>query len=560
MNVISQFASALGRANEHPALVSGLGSDRRSLSYRELEARVDRAVQLLRQSGLRPGNKVLLAVPLSIETYIAMLAVLKAGLVIQFIDPAHGMQTLARCLRSHPPAAIIATPALMMLRLMSPELRRIPKRFTVARSRINAINICDGKIAGVAQAIERRSLEDSALLTFTSGSTGEPKAVIRTHGFLRNQFAVLRPVADLRKGDIDLVAMPMFALFNLASGITSVIPACNMKHPAKANPKLLLTQLQRENANRMVASPALLERLASYSSRVKGQLPAMACISTGGGPVGPALPGRLQAIAPGARIRTVYGSTEAEPISFIDHQSVSYADFERVREGAGLLVGKPVRGCDVRIIPNRQCGGLGPYTCARFDELTLENGKVGEIVVSGAHVLQGYADSSRDLETKFEVEGRLWHRTGDAGYFDECGQLWLAGRCNAAIRDDRGEVYPFQVEYAVAAIRGVRRAALMADNGKRLLVIETGNQPFAVDSSKIARCVADRSIDRIVTVRRIPVDKRHGAKIDYPALRLVLLGRIPRIRLAMTGVLARIHEAAHGWLRNARALLVSRRS
>ena len=153
----------------------------------------------------------------------------------------------------------------------------------------------------------------------------------------------------------------------------------------------------------------------------------------------------------------------------------------------------------------------------------------------------------------------IWHRTGDAGYFDDRGQLWLVGRCNAAIRDDRGEVYPFQVEYAVSAIPGIRRAALLADNGKRLLVIETGNRPFAVDFSKIARCVADRNIDRIVTVRHIPVDKRHGAKIDYPALRLMMLGRFARLRLALIGGLAQVHEAAHGWLRNARALLVSRR-
>lgn len=560
MNVISQFATALAFTNEHPALISGLGSDRQELSFAELEIRVNRAVQLLRDSGLRPGNKVLLAVPLSTETFVAMLAVLKAGLVIQFVDPAHGMQALARCLRAHPPAAIVATQAVMMLRHLSPELRRIGKRFTVGRSRGKAVNICDGRIAGDSQAVEPRSLEDSALLTFTSGSTGEPKAVVRTHGFLRNQFAVLKPVADLQPGDIDLVAMPMFVLFNLAAGISSVIPACNMKRPEKANPNILLAQLLQEKANRMVASPALLESLANLCLRTETQIPAMTCISTGGGPVGPSLPGRLQSIAPNARIRTVYGSTEAEPISTIDHQSVSNGDFDRVREGAGLLVGKPVCGCDVKIIPNQHCEGLGPYSRSAFNTLGLAEGQVGEIVVSGAHVLRGYADSSRDSETKIDVEGVLWHRTGDAGYFDDRGQLWLVGRCNAAIRDDRGEVYPFQIEYAVSAAPGINRAALIAENGKRLLVIETGRGAFAADCQKVARCIASTQIDRIVAVRKIPVDKRHGAKVDYPALRLLMLGRFARLRLALLGGLARIHDGTYGWFRNARAVVVNRRS
>ena len=560
MNVIGQFAAAMKKASTRPALICGIGTDRRALSYAELASRVDRAVQILRQSGLRPGNKVLLAVPLSIETYIAMLAVLKAGLVIQFIDPAHGIQTLARCLRACPPGAIIATPAIMLLRFLSPELRRIPKRFTVARSTGGAVNICDGVSVDEDQAIERRSIEDSALLTFTSGSTGEPKAIIRTHGFLRNQFAVLRPVADLQSGDIDLVAMPMFVLFNLASGITSVIPACNMKHPGKANPKILCTQLLQENVTRIVASPALLERLANHCQRTRIQLPAMRCISTGGGPVGPTLPSRLQTIAPGARIRTVYGSTEAEPISCIDHQAVSLADLDRTREGAGLLVGKPVAGCDVRIIPNRCCKGLGSLTEEAFDRVALATDEVGEIVVSGAHVLRGYADSSRDAETKIDVDGILWHRTGDAGYFNERGQLWLVGRCNAAIRDDRGEIYPFQVEYAVSAVPGIRRAALVAENDKRILVIETGGGTFSADCLRVARCIAARHIDRIIIVRRIPVDKRHGAKIDYPALHLLMLGPFARLRLGLIGILAQLHEAVHGWFRNVRAVVASRRS
>ncbi len=554
MNVIHQFVRIDERDEKRPALISGLGSDRQSLSYGELHERVDRATEVLRQTALRPGDRVLLAVPICIETYIAMLAVLKAGLVIMFVDPAHGAHTLARCLRAHPPRALIATPAILLLRLLSPELRRIPLRFTVAASRRNAINICDGIRAVTPQATEPRSLEDSALLTFTSGSSGEPKAVVRTHGFLRNQFSVLTPVAELKSDDIDLVAMPMFVLFNLAAGIASVIPACDMKHPAKASPKVLVAQLIQEQATRMVASPALFERLASYCSREHIQLPKIRCFSTGGGPVGPALPGRLQAIAPNAFVRLVYGSTEAEPIACIDSNAVSISDLSQMREGAGLLVGRPVAGCDVRIIENGLCEWSGSWTSRTFAALSLATGQTGEIVVSGKHVLQGYADSWRNRETKIEVDGTLWHRTGDAGYFDVLGRLWLAGRCDAAIHDARGELYPFQVEYAVSAVDGIRRAALIADNGKRLLVIEVSARRFEADCLRMARCIAAKDIDRIIAVNRIPMDRRHGAKVDYPALRRRLRRHHSGFRTAVMGIAVQIYRTVQGWLKTARAL------
>lgn len=560
MNVVNQFARTVERIKNRPALISGLGFARQALSYGELSERIDRATELLRQAALRPGDRVLLAVPLSIETYIAMLAVLKAGLVITFVDPAHGAQTLARCLRAHPPTALIATPAIMLLRLLSPELRRIPLRFTVAGSRGSAINICDGNRATTPQVTERRSLEDSALLTFTSGSSGEPKAVVRTHGFLRNQFAILTPVAELKPDDIDLVAMPMFVLFNLAAGITSVIPACDMKHPAQARPKVLVAQLIQERATRMVASPALFDRIASYCSRTRTSLPEIRCFSTGGGPVGPALPGRLRAIAPGARIRLVYGSTEAEPIACIDDESVSVSDLGQMREGAGLLVGRPVAGCDVRIIENRQCARSGPWTAHTFSALGLAAGQTGEIVVSGKHVLQGYADPWRNRDSKIDVDGTLWHRTGDAGYFDALGRLWLVGRCDAAIHDARGELYPFQVEYAVSAVQGIRRAALIALNGKRLLVIEASTRRFEADCLRMARCIAAQEIDRIIAVNRIPMDRRHGAKVDYPALRRRLQRDHSRIGIAMINVAAQIYRTVQGWLKTIRAMAACGRS
>src|SRR6185503_8477337 len=98
----------------------------------------------------------------------------------------------------------------------------------------------------------------------------------------------------------------------------------------------------------------------------------------------------------------------------------------------------------------------------------LESGEVGEIVVSGAHVLSGYLQGRGDEETKFRVDDAIWHRTGDAGWLDAQGRLWLLGRCAARIADERGTLWPFAVECAAQQNAAIRRAALVSDEGQRL--------------------------------------------------------------------------------------------
>ena len=517
MNVAQLFARSRRMHGSRAALIHGLGSRRRHLSYDQLAVKVNHAAWHLQNSGLQPGDKVLLAVPLSIETYVVMLAILQAGLVIVFIDPSQGKSVVERCLRGHPPAAIVATRRILNLRWLSAGLRRIPIRFAVGSGWGRVSNILEEIPSDGVLLPTLRDNEDPALLTFTSGSTGDPKAVVRTHGFLQIQFRFLRQIADLSDTDIDLVAMPMFVLFNLANGITSVIPACDVKRPGRANPQILSAQINAEYVSRVVASPALLERLAD--SCTGAEFAGIRRISTGGGPVSPALPARLKLIAPGADIVSVYGSTEAEPIASISSRSVSAADLQRSCSGAGLLAGVPVAGCEVRIIQYRREPIVNPCSARLFTSLLLDDNCIGEIVVSGEHVLQGYADSARNAETKIMMDDTVWHRTGDAGYFDDRGRLWLAGRCSAAVADERGTVFPFQVEYAACNVDGIRRAALVADSGQRVLAVEPERSHVTDALESIGKNIPDIEIDRIVPLKRIPLDKRHDAKVDYPALR-----------------------------------------
>ncbi|MEO5958853.1 MAG: AMP-dependent synthetase, partial [Opitutaceae bacterium] len=106
------------------------------------------------------------------------------------------------------------------------------------------------------------------------------------------------------------------------------------------------------------------------------------------------------------------------------------------------------------------------------------------------------------------------------GLRDERGRLWLLGRCAARIDDARGRLYPFGVECVAMTFPAVRRAAAIAHAGRRLLVIEAERDEALLQSLRVATAWAQ--IDEVRCVAALPVDARHNAKIDYPALRRML--------------------------------------
>ena len=148
----------------------------------------------------------------------------------------------------------------------------------------------------------------------------------------------------------------------------------------------------------------------------------------------------------------VYGSTEAEPIAHAPGSLLTQEDVSAMRTGRGLLAGRPVKEIQLRIIPDQWGKPIRALSLNDFDGLCLPAAEPGEIVVSGEHVLAGYLNGQGDEESKFTVAGRRWHRTGDAGYLDYAGQLWLLGRCSACIRDTHGTLYPFEVECIINQI------------------------------------------------------------------------------------------------------------
>jgi acyl-CoA synthetase (AMP-forming)/AMP-acid ligase II len=489
-----------------------------------LERDVTVAAGWLQARGLRKGSAVLVFVPMSAELYIALLAMFRLGIVALFLDPSAGRQHIEQCCARWAPDGLLAIPRAHLLRLRSAALRRIPLKMVTAGWIPGAIRwLARGGTATAAEGVSSEAVDpgDAALVTFTSGSTGLPKAAVRTHGFLVAQHRVLEPSIALKAGEVDLATLPIFTLANLASGVTTVIPDVDLRRPGNVDAARVFEQVERFGVTRITGSPALFERLIDHGRATARTLPALRKLHTGGAPVFPRLLDGLRALAPGAEIVAVYGSTEAEPIAHLAAGEISPEDRAAMQNGCGLLAGPPVSEIALRILRDRWVAPRGDITGAQLEAETLPADEVGEIVVSGEHVLRGYLGGVGDEETKFRVDGTVWHRTGDAGMLDQRGRLWLLGRCAARIDDGHGRFYPFAVECVAMNFTEVQRAAVLAHEGARWLVIETRADRRAIEPRLLA-ATRWAHIEQIRFVENMPVDKRHNAKIDYPALRRVL--------------------------------------
>jgi len=491
------------RARETPGRLAIVQPGRRAsdrITFGELRTASIGLAAELRAAGVGAGDRVLLAVPRSIRLYVALAAILRLGAVPVVIDPGQGIGRARACLRLAWPSAVVGTRATLAFALalapMIPELRgraRVAARLDRTRGPETVAGIDPGH---------------PGLLTFTSGTTGEPAPVERSHELLIAQHEALDAVLGQRPGETALATLPIFVLAHLAAGVTSVLIDADIRRPGAIDPGPVLDQIERHRPSLIVASPTVLDRLARARAARPGAGHRLERLFTGGGPVFPDVLERLEPLTTDGRATVLYGSSEAEPIAHLERLEPTMG--ETIAAGGGLPVGRPVDRIDLRIVRDGPGAGHGrpvePLTAAEVRARERPVGERGEIVVAGRHVTCG-ADR--------------WHRTGDAGRLDADGRLWLLGRCGHRVRVGERTVHPLEVEAAVRAASGLPAALLPGetDGAAPRLVLEAGRGPLEPDRLERARAsAATFGLTDLRRIRRLPVDARHAAKIDRSRL------------------------------------------
>lgn len=474
---------------------------KQKITYGEMLKSVEEYSQYFLSQGLKKGDNVLIFVPMSIELYKILLAVFYIGATAVFVDAWADKNRLNQALTIVPCKAFIGCPKAFILKLMSEKIRKVPLNFVSGHF---------GK-SSTKQDIEPVSADSVALITFTTGSTGLPKAAKRTHEFLLEQHYILKKHLNPKFEDIDLTSLPIFVLHNMACGTTSVIPDFNPQKPADISVKRILNDIKNNKITTSIGSPRFYEKMAQ-----EGKIHGLERIFTGGAPVFPKSAKLLQDQFENTTVEIVYGSTEAEPIASITSQELLNYKGD-VKDG--LLVGRPIDDINIKIIkPSDE-------PIEDFESMWLKNGEIGEICVEGKHVLKEYYNSDEAQKfAKIHYNGQVWHRTGDAGYLDDDGNLFLMGRVKNRFEYDGEEIYVFPIENALLEIDEVEIGTIMKKGSSVFMVVEPKDIKSATQKVEITEKIYDKFCDNLdyedIIFTQIPRDPRHNSKIDYDKLRM----------------------------------------
>ncbi len=505
-----------------------------SVTVRQLDALVGKIGAGLKKLGVQSGDRVIVFIPMSLPMYAAMFALQKIGAIAVFLDSWARRDQMGIAAEVVNANAILSVEKAFQYLSSVPEIAKIPNKIVVGpasgdyTARLEELMQTEDYTP--AKAVEQ---EHTALITFTTGSSGTPKGADRTHRFLAAQHYALNRHIPYQAQDADLPTFPIFSLNNLAAGVKTVIPAIDVGVPSDKDALILLAQMKATGTNCTTLSPSLLRAMYNFCLKEKHQLPFLKRIVTGGAPVSRDDLVKTQEIAPNAEILVLYGSTEVEPMAHIEAKDMisrkENEDPNWVEEGVN--VGRFDKGLDVRYLKIKK-DPIYIKSKSDWNELLVQEGEVGEIIVSGEHVCENYFNNEEAFyRAKIRDEnGVVWHRTGDLGRVDKTGDLWLVGRVHNAINRDGRYQYPVRAEIILKKLNFVDKPAFLGipdpKLGEKTVAVYTSQttpqrEQLAQWESEIRR-IMDKNgvlVDKIIYTEDIPMDPRHHSKVEYAVLR-----------------------------------------
>ena len=507
------------------------------LTFAQLDAETDAWAHRLTQAGIARGTRVLLLVRPGLSLIALCFALFKIGAVPVVIDPGMGLRAFLRCVRHTKPRALVAIPqGIWVARLFRRAFQAVSIRLRVRAHEPLTLERTAPRPAAYPVAPTRAG--ELAAILFTSGSTGAPKGVCYEHGMFEAQVNLVRTAYGIEPGEVDLPMLPIFALFNPALGMTTVVPEMDPSRPAMVDPARIVQAIEQCGVTNSFGSPVLWRRIGDHCLHSGTTLPRIRRILSAGAPVPPRLMADFRTIAPQGTMHSPYGATEALPVTTISDREVLEFAAGRTARGAGTCVGRPVPGVEVLVI------GLTdePVTALGAARI-LPCGEIGEIIVrSGSSTLAYDALPEATAASKIPDTPRAWHRMGDTGYLDTDGYLWFCGRKAERVETEAGPLFTDRCEPVFNQHSRVFRTALIglgpAGRQRPALVIEPA--PGAWPRSTKARMVLARELRELGRAcatterirlfffhRRLPVDVRHNAKIHRLTLARHFATRTP---------------------------------
>ncbi len=436
-----------------------------TVTFAELSKLAARLQSPLRASGASVGDAALLVEPLSPRMYAAVLALMGLGVTVIFVEPWMKVERIEKILALVQPKYFLSGIFGQLWSWRSSSLRKIPFKISLGTASDPSMPL-NLTVVDVADDL-------AALLTFTSGTTGEPKGVVRTHGYLRKQLKALDENLHLSKFTRpDLCIFANFALANLAMGRASLLVPSRWTPDILNHLDALPTKLQPETST---CGPAFLRRICN-----SGLFTDLKSVHVGGALTDCGIFENAFEQWSDCEFTHIYGSSEAEPVAVGDARRA--VEISRSQGFFQTL-------CLGKVVPQIR------------SELTADT-----VWVTGDHVAPFYL-GARDENAKAkkkDEEGRVWHNMGDRIRAD--GELWFyAGR-------EQQRWDEFQIEQKIYSHLQSSQSFVHRDS-EGLKLFGEGLKPHKLELLR-----AFPELCGVVNCR-IRRDSRHRARIDRPRSR-----------------------------------------
>jgi long-chain acyl-CoA synthetase len=455
---VSSLAANLARASaEHPH-AAAIKLDDLQITYAQLDELSARAAQLLAGRGVGAGDRVGLMLPNVPQFSVAYHAILRLGAIVvpmnvllkrREVDFYLGNSGAEEMFVWHgfageaPDSAIVVTPGGFEQQLAALE-----------------------PLTGLVD----RDDSDTAVILFTSGTTGTPKGAELTHGSLRQNCEVAVELFDLGIQDVVFGGLPLFHSFGQTCGLNaSVAGAACLTLLPRFDPEKALEIVDRDQVTVFEGVPTMYVAMLNSSAVAHANASSLrVCVSGGSALPLEVLRGFEKRFE--CQLLEGYGLSETSPISSFNHPD---------REQKPGSIGTPIRGVEMKVVDER--GG------------DLAVGEVGEIVIRGHNVMKGYWNHE---EATAEAIRDGWFHTGDLAKVDEDGYFFIVDRKKDMIIRGGYNVYPREIEEVLYEHPSVREAAVVGiphdDLGEEVCAAVAFKEGSAVDATELRDFVKER--------------------------------------------------------------------
>jgi acyl-CoA synthetase (AMP-forming)/AMP-acid ligase II len=482
------------QARENPTATAMRHSDR-TATFVEVDRRSNQVANALCAIGLHPRDRVAYLGKNSDYYFELLFGVAKANMIFVPVNWRLALPELTDILRDAAPSVLFVGRGFeeagtavdipdLLARIFMDDGRDVSPTFITWRDShpSHALN------ATIAS-------DDTALILYTSGTTGLPKGVELTH---RNLLVFLSSytaadVSLLGPGKSAIVCLPPYHVTGTAVGLLALSLGTRITILEEVNVQQIIKTIEQDCISSVLLVPAVILMVVQHCETYGADLSSVRRLAYGASPITEDLLLRAMRVFANADLCQVYGSTEGSAVATV----LGPADHDPAR-GKLRSCGKAHAGTEIRVVD--------------ADGNTMPTGQVGEVVLRGPGVMKGYWRNQAATDATFYPNG--WLRTGDAAYFDKEGFLFIYDRVKDMIVTGAENVYPAEVENAIFGHPAVADVAVIGvpdprwgEAVKAIVVPRPGTTPTEQDiiayaRERIAGFKLPKSIDFVAALPR----------------------------------------------------------